>query len=62
MKKQPESLMVYTRKVNAANDESFASTSRVQELTPREPSSGWNAYEVWRTRIWETQGPGPRGS
>jgi hypothetical protein len=58
----PETLMVVGQ-VIAANDESFVAAAVVDEmLATREAPTGWNAFEVWRTRIWETQGPGPRAT
>jgi hypothetical protein len=49
--------------VTAANDESFVAAALVDEmLATHETATGWNAFEVWRTRIWETQGPGPRAT
>jgi hypothetical protein len=57
-----ETLMVVGQ-VIAANDESFVAAAVVDEmLATREAPTGWNAFEVWRTRIWETQGPGPRAT
>lgn len=57
-----ETLMVLGQ-VGAANDESFVAASLVDEmLATHEAPTGWNAFEVWRKRIWETQGPGPRAT
>ena len=54
--------MLYAGNAAAANDESFVSAVLAPETLAQQPSSGWNAFEVWRTRIWETHGPGPRAT
>ena len=49
--------------VAAANDECFVGAALAEQIiTTQEPTSGWNAFEVWRTRVWETHGPGPRAT
>ena len=59
---QHETFMLYAGNAAAANDESFVSAVLAPETLAQQPSSGWNAFEVWRTRIWETHGPGPRAT
>ena len=54
--------MLYAGTVGAANDEAFVSAALTPETLTPAPTSGWNAFEVWRTRIWETQGSGPRST
>jgi hypothetical protein len=61
-RQQHENLMTYTRSVDAANDESFVDGSLALESQTRPTTPAWNAYEVWRTRIWDTHGPGPRAT
>ena len=47
----------------AANEERFVDAALAEEIiAAQEPTSGWSAFEVWRTRIRGTQGPGPRAT
>jgi hypothetical protein len=52
--------MLYAGDAAAANDESFVTAVLAPETLAQLPTSGWSAFEVWRKRIWETHGPGPR--
>ena len=64
MKKNPLALTVY-RSVKAANDDgsSAASASPVSAppYLPLAARSGWDPFEVWRTRIRVVVTLGPRG-
>ena len=67
MKKNPLALTVY-RTVKAANDDgSSAAAAYTNSVTPHlqlAPRSGWDPFEVWRTRIRVLdvrQMPRPRG-
>jgi len=55
MKNNPGALALYAS-VKAANDDEFGSTLRTEHQGPteggaRHSSSGWDPFEVWRTRI-----------
>jgi hypothetical protein len=52
MKTPSEALTTYAPTLaTAANDETFASVLLLNEREIRSQDSGWDAYEVWRTRI-----------
>jgi hypothetical protein len=53
MKTPVEALTTYepTTTATAANDETFAAALLLPEREPRAQGLGWDAYEVWRTRI-----------
>jgi hypothetical protein len=48
--------------VAAANDECFVGAILSPDPPVGERTGGWSAFEVWRTRIWDTHGPGPRAT
>ena len=64
MKKNPLALAVY-RSVKAANDDgSSAAAVSSHSLPPQMPlagRSGWDPFEVWRTRIRVVVARKPRG-
>jgi hypothetical protein len=52
MKTPVEALMTYEpRTATAANDEAFATALLMPEREACAQGLGWDAYEVWRTRI-----------
>jgi hypothetical protein len=53
MKTPVEALMTYepATTATAANDAAFSATLLLPEREPRVQGPGWDAYEVWRTRI-----------
>lgn len=64
MKKNPLALSVY-RTIKAANDDGSSVISQAVQLgswqTPAAARSGWDPFEVWRTRIRPSAGHDPRG-
>jgi hypothetical protein len=55
MNKNSLPLIVYSRTMKAANDDGSSgpthSTSTAAMRTPATERSGWDPFEVWRTRI-----------
>ncbi len=65
MKKNPLALTVY-RTVKAANDDGSSATSAFPNPIPAHlpfaGRSGWDPFEVWRTRIRIIDAGGPRAA
>lgn len=64
MKGNPLSLTLFSRLRQAANDDGSGgtgeSTSQSSMRPPEGERSGWDPFEVWRTRILPAQGRGTR--
>lgn len=52
--KPEESLLAHPRAARAANEERFVHSAA--RTAAHESSTGWDPYEVWRTRVKNTGG------
>jgi hypothetical protein len=55
MQTKTDSLAKQPRASASAANEEFAATTIVTEMSVRPRTSGWDPYEVWRTRVKPAQ-------
>jgi hypothetical protein len=55
MQTRVEALTLFPRALKAANEEIESAVTAPSEKNERQRTSGWDPYEVWRTRIQAPQ-------